>query len=180
MSTPTFAKTHNLIAYLEKPKSVKYALTVSLTIHTLCIKQFWTSVKVNDEVRIQALVDGKRVNIKESSIRRIRRLDDAESTSCLTNTEIFKDLARMCLVKNIEAGVPFFMFPRFIQLIINHQVGDMTHYKDIFVKRVDINVEINLEKAQAKAYNMDLDHQEKVLSMLDVNDEEPVDVEEVL
>nr|GEY33146.1 hypothetical protein [Tanacetum cinerariifolium] len=36
---------------------------------------------VNDEVRIQALVDGKRVNIKESSIRRILRLDDAEAGS---------------------------------------------------------------------------------------------------
>nr|GFB95134.1 hypothetical protein [Tanacetum cinerariifolium] len=57
-----------------------------------------TSAKVkkdNDEVQIQALVDGKRVNIKESSIRRILRLDDAEGTSCLTNAEIFKGLARM-------------------------------------------------------------------------------------
>nr|GEW62335.1 hypothetical protein [Tanacetum cinerariifolium] len=113
MSTPTFAKTYNLIAYLEKPNesegfiqiidflngsSVKYALTASPTIQTSCIKQFWTSAKVkkvNDEVRIQALVDGKWVNIKESSIRRTLRLDDAEGTSCLTNTEIFKGLARM-------------------------------------------------------------------------------------
>nr|GFC51552.1 hypothetical protein [Tanacetum cinerariifolium] len=30
------------------------------------------------------------------------------------------------------------------------------------------------------AYNLDLDHQEKVLSMLDVNDEEPAGVEKVL
>nr|GFA01519.1 hypothetical protein [Tanacetum cinerariifolium] len=78
--------------------SVKYALTLSLTIHTSSIKQFWTSVKVkkvNDEVQIQALVDGKRVNIKEYLIRRILRSDDAEGTSCLTNTEIFKGLPRM-------------------------------------------------------------------------------------
>nr|GEZ08414.1 ribonuclease H-like domain, reverse transcriptase, RNA-dependent DNA polymerase [Tanacetum cinerariifolium] len=45
---------------------------------------------------------------------------------------------------------------------------------------IDADVEINLEKVQAKAYNLDLNHQEKVLSMLDVNDEEPDDVEEVL
>nr|GEV77438.1 hypothetical protein [Tanacetum cinerariifolium] len=113
MSTPTFAKTHNLIAYLEKPtksegftqiidflngNSVKYALTASPTIYTSCITHFWTSAKVktvNDEVRIQALVDGKRVNIKESSIRRILRLDDFEGTSCLTNIEIFEGLAKM-------------------------------------------------------------------------------------
>nr|GFC39175.1 hypothetical protein [Tanacetum cinerariifolium] len=45
---------------------------------------------------------------------------------------------------------------------------------------IDADVEINLKKAQAEVYNLDLDHQEKVLSMLDVNDEEPADVEEVL
>nr|GFD55691.1 hypothetical protein [Tanacetum cinerariifolium] len=45
---------------------------------------------------------------------------------------------------------------------------------------IDVDIEFNLEKAQAEAYNMDLDHQEKVLSMLDVNDEEPAIVEEVL
>nr|GEY22341.1 hypothetical protein [Tanacetum cinerariifolium] len=45
---------------------------------------------------------------------------------------------------------------------------------------IDADVEINLEKAQDEAYNLDLDHQEKVLSMLDFNDEEPYDVEEVL
>nr|GEV90879.1 hypothetical protein [Tanacetum cinerariifolium] len=48
------------------------------------------------------------------------------------------------------------------------------------IANIDVNVEINLEKVQAEAYNLDLDHQEKVLSMLDVNDEEPGGVEEVL
>nr|GEU66851.1 putative ribonuclease H-like domain-containing protein [Tanacetum cinerariifolium] len=113
----------------------KQKIVASPTIYTSCTKQFWTSAKVktvNDEVKIQALVDGKRVNIKESSIRRTLRLDDAEGTSCLTNIEIFKGLAKMGLVKNIEAGVPFFMFPRFIQLIINHQMGDVAHHKEIF------------------------------------------------
>nr|GEU81852.1 hypothetical protein [Tanacetum cinerariifolium] len=76
--------------------SVKYALTVRPTIHTSCIKQFWTTIKgkkVDNEVWIQALVDGKMVNIKESSIRRTLR---------------------------------------FVQLVINHQLGDMTHHKEIF------------------------------------------------
>nr|GFD11871.1 hypothetical protein [Tanacetum cinerariifolium] len=43
----------------------------------------------HDEVRIQALIDEKRVNIKESSIRRTLKLDNAEGTSCLANAEIF-------------------------------------------------------------------------------------------
>nr|GFA25124.1 hypothetical protein [Tanacetum cinerariifolium] len=45
---------------------------------------------------------------------------------------------------------------------------------------IDADVEINLEKVQAGVYNLDSDHQEKVLSMLDVNDDEPAGVEEVL
>nr|GEW46462.1 hypothetical protein [Tanacetum cinerariifolium] len=48
------------------------------------------------------------------------------------------------------------------------------------IANIDANVEINLDKAQAEAYNLDLDHQEKVLSMMDLNEEEPADVEEVL
>nr|GFD50218.1 hypothetical protein [Tanacetum cinerariifolium] len=46
-------------------------------------------------VRIQALIDEKRVNIKESSIRRTLKLDDAEGTSCLANAKIFDGLAKM-------------------------------------------------------------------------------------
>nr|GEU42421.1 hypothetical protein [Tanacetum cinerariifolium] len=45
-------------------KLIKYALTVSPTIYTSCIKQFWTSAKVktvHDAVRLQALVDGRRI-----------------------------------------------------------------------------------------------------------------------
>nr|GFC55643.1 hypothetical protein [Tanacetum cinerariifolium] len=50
-------------------------------IHVSCIKQFWTSVavkKVNDVMRLQALVDKKKVIITEASIRDALRLDDAE------------------------------------------------------------------------------------------------------
>nr|GEX46354.1 uncharacterized mitochondrial protein AtMg00810-like [Tanacetum cinerariifolium] len=256
----------------------------------------------------------------------------ASAIICLaTNQKFnFSRYILLILVKNLEAGVPFFMFPRFVQLIINHQLGDMTHHKEIFdipsltkkvftnMKRVgtgfsrkvtplfanmfvqapekytkkpkvphtespvkhnlpspshdplpsgddilklkelmdfctnlsnkvldleseviginytyqarieklesrverleeknrvlkelkvvhstvdsdepvmekersskqerkiadiDADVEINLEKAQAMSYNFDLDHQEKVLIMMDVNDEEPADVEKVL
>nr|GEV38010.1 putative ribonuclease H-like domain-containing protein [Tanacetum cinerariifolium] len=47
---------------------------------------FWTSTKVktiNDDVWIQALVDGKKVIVNEASIRHDLRLDDAEGTACL-------------------------------------------------------------------------------------------------
>nr|GFA38954.1 synaptobrevin, longin-like domain protein [Tanacetum cinerariifolium] len=280
MSTPTFAKTHNLVAYLEYPAKVK---------------------TVNDEVQT-------RVNIKESFIRRTLRLDNANGISRLTNVEIFEGLAKMSakttswnefnstmpsaiiclatnqkfnfsryillsLINNIEAGVPFFMFPRkhtqeskvpsteslaeqtlpssfndplpsdenslklkeLMDLCTNLSNKSLELESEIFdimstyqerikklesrVERleeenkvlkelksvhstddvdepimekeksskqgrkftdIDVDVEINLEKAQAEAYNLDLDHQEKVLSMMDVNDEESADVEEVL
>nr|GEW33161.1 hypothetical protein [Tanacetum cinerariifolium] len=77
--------------------SIKYALTMSPTIYTSCIKEFRTSAKVktiNDDVRLQALVDGKKVIINEASIRRDLRLD-AEGTACLPNDAIFEGLERM-------------------------------------------------------------------------------------
>nr|GEW73459.1 integrase, catalytic region, zinc finger, CCHC-type, peptidase aspartic, catalytic [Tanacetum cinerariifolium] len=78
--------------------SVKYALTVNPNIYVSCIKQFWTTVavkKVNDVIRLQALVDKKKVVIMEAIIREALRLDDAEGVECLPNEEIFAELARM-------------------------------------------------------------------------------------
>nr|GEX95914.1 copia protein [Tanacetum cinerariifolium] len=37
------------------------------------------------------------------------------------------------MVKNLEARVKFFMFLRFVQVFVNHQLGDMSHHKKIFV-----------------------------------------------
>ncbi|GKB61234.1 hypothetical protein Tco_0917420 [Tanacetum coccineum] len=221
MSTPTFAETHNLVAFLEKPTEsegfeqivnflnanpIKYALTVNPTIYTSCIKQFWNSAKVktvNGDVRLQALVDGKKIIVNEASIRHDLRLEDAEGTSCLPNDTIFAELTRMryekltqkltfyksffspqwkflihtilqclsaktiswnefsstvasaiiCLannkkfnfskyifesmIKNLEGGVKFLMYPRFVQVFVqvfvNQQLGDMSHHKRIFV-----------------------------------------------
>nr|GEV32778.1 hypothetical protein [Tanacetum cinerariifolium] len=78
--------------------SIRYALTASPTIRTSCIKQFYSTDKVktvDDEVRVQALIDAKRVTIKESSIRCILKLDDEEGISCLANDDIFTGLANM-------------------------------------------------------------------------------------
>ncbi|GJX74333.1 hypothetical protein Tco_0312928 [Tanacetum coccineum] len=186
MSTPTFAETHNLVAFLEKPSkskgfeqiidfinasSIKYALTMNPTIYTSYVEQFWTSVKVktiNEGVWLQALVDEKKIIVNEASIRRDLRLDDAKGTACLPNATIFEELARMgakttvsnefsstmasaiiCLaknqkfnfpkyifesmMKNLEGGVKFLMYLRFVQVFVNAQLGDMSHHKKIFV-----------------------------------------------
>ncbi|GJT64669.1 hypothetical protein Tco_1016149 [Tanacetum coccineum] len=50
---------------------------------------------VNGEVQIQALVDGKKVIITETSVRRALQLKDAEGTECLPNATIFEQLTLM-------------------------------------------------------------------------------------
>ncbi|GJW03911.1 hypothetical protein Tco_1562767 [Tanacetum coccineum] len=113
MSTLTFSNTHNMVAFLEKPaesdgfheiidflnvNQIHYALTVNPTIYTSCIEQFWATAKVNTingERQLQALVDIKRVIIKESSIRSDLYLEDAGGIDCLPTATIFEELARM-------------------------------------------------------------------------------------
>ncbi|GKB67489.1 hypothetical protein Tco_0928901 [Tanacetum coccineum] len=111
MSAPKFADSHNMVAFLAKPTEsdgfeqildflnlnpIKYALTVNHTIYTSCIEQFWATAKVktvNGEDQLQALVDGKKVIITETSVRRDLRLKDAEGIKCLPNADIFEQLA---------------------------------------------------------------------------------------
>ncbi|GJR76695.1 hypothetical protein Tco_0089060 [Tanacetum coccineum] len=113
VSQAKFGETHNVVAFLEKPKesdgfaeiidflkasSVSYALTVNPVIYTSCIEQFWATAKVqtvNGVRQLQALVDKKRVIVTESSIRRDLHLDDAEGTDCLPTATIFEELACM-------------------------------------------------------------------------------------
>nr|GEV23116.1 hypothetical protein [Tanacetum cinerariifolium] len=61
-------------------------------------KKFWSSVsikKANDVVRLQVLIDRRKVIITEDTIRQALRLDDAVSVDYLPNKEIFAKLARM-------------------------------------------------------------------------------------
>nr|GEY35895.1 hypothetical protein [Tanacetum cinerariifolium] len=78
--------------------SIKYALTVNPNIYVSCIKQFWTIVvvkKVNYVIRLQALVDKKKVVVSKATIREALHMDDAEGVECLLNEEIFAELAIM-------------------------------------------------------------------------------------
>nr|GEZ37605.1 xylulose kinase-1 [Tanacetum cinerariifolium] len=136
--------------------SIKYALTVNPNIYVSCIKQFWTTVavkKVNDVTRLQALVDKMKVVVMKAKIRDALCLDDAEGVKCLPNEEIFAELAKMgyekpstkltfykvffssqwkflihtsILVRNVDSPTKFYMYPRFLQLMIRKQVGDIS------------------------------------------------------
>ncbi|GJY14278.1 hypothetical protein Tco_0383587 [Tanacetum coccineum] len=109
MSAPKFADSYNMVAFLAKPTEsdgfeqildflnanpIKYALTVNPTIYTLCIKQFWATAKVktvNGEVQLQALVDGKKLIITETSVRRNLQLEDAEGMNVYANADILSN-----------------------------------------------------------------------------------------
>nr|GEX70113.1 xylulose kinase-1 [Tanacetum cinerariifolium] len=138
--------------------AIQYALTINPNINVSCIKQFWSSVsvkKVNDVMRLQALIDRKKVIITEDTVREALHLDDAESIDCLPNEENFTELARMgtawnefsssmasaiiclatgrkfnfskyifdSLVRNVDSSSKFYMYLRFLQLMIHAQVG---------------------------------------------------------
>ncbi|GKB40622.1 hypothetical protein Tco_0885564 [Tanacetum coccineum] len=121
---------------------------------------FWTTTKVktiNGEHQIQALVYKKKVIITETSIRSDLKLDDVEGTECLPNDVIFEQLTLMgtvasaiiCLainqnfnfskyifynmIKNLEAGVKFLMYPRFEQVFLDKQVKGMSKHNGIYV-----------------------------------------------
>nr|GEU70706.1 putative ribonuclease H-like domain-containing protein [Tanacetum cinerariifolium] len=104
--------------------------------------------KTNDIVHLQALMDRKKVIIIEDTVRQVLRLDDAESIDCLPNEEIFVQLAGMGyekpstkltfykaffsaqwnLVRNVDSSSKLYMYPRFLQLMINAQVGDLSSH----------------------------------------------------
>ncbi|GKC49987.1 hypothetical protein Tco_1072732 [Tanacetum coccineum] len=69
MSTLNFADTYNLVAFLSKPAESKI---------------------VNEEVQLHAMVDGKKVLVTESSVRRDLQLEDAEGVDSLPNATIFE------------------------------------------------------------------------------------------
>ncbi|GKC47479.1 hypothetical protein Tco_1065201, partial [Tanacetum coccineum] len=53
------------------------------------------SQNVNGEVQLHALVDGKKIIITESTMRRDLQLEDAEGVDCLPNSTIFEQLTLM-------------------------------------------------------------------------------------
>nr|GEU38144.1 hypothetical protein [Tanacetum cinerariifolium] len=88
----------NWCCSLSAVSSIKYTLTVNPNIYVSCIKQFWTTIvvkKVNDVIRLQVLVDKKKVVVTKATIREVLCLDDVEGVKCLPNEEIFTELARM-------------------------------------------------------------------------------------
>ncbi|GJT24266.1 hypothetical protein Tco_0894203 [Tanacetum coccineum] len=142
MANLKFDDTHNMVAFLSKPTEskgfeqimdflnvnpIRYALTINPTIYTSCIEQFWATVKVktlNGEVQLQALVDGKKIIITESTVRRDLQLEDVEGVDCLPNATIFEQLALMRKPKRKDTQIPQFSGP-------TKHVADEAVYKEL-------------------------------------------------
>ncbi|GJW16194.1 hypothetical protein Tco_0020327 [Tanacetum coccineum] len=159
MSTPKFAETYNLVAFLEKPKESN---------RFEGIIDFLNASSIKYALTIQPLVDKKKVIITEKSVRSDLMLEDAEGTECLPNDVIFEQLTLMgakttawnefsstiastiiCLatnqkfnfskyifdrmMKNLEGGVKFLMYPRFVQVFLDKQVEGMSKHEGIYV-----------------------------------------------
>ncbi|GKB28243.1 hypothetical protein Tco_0867644 [Tanacetum coccineum] len=135
MTTLKFADTHNMVVFLAKlaesegfgqivdflnAHTIKYALMINPIIYTSCIEQFWATVKaktVNREVQLQALVDGKKIIITESTVRRDLLLEDAEGVDCLPNVTIFEQLTLMRVGKGFFGRVT----PLFPTMVVHNQ-----------------------------------------------------------
>nr|GFA90549.1 hypothetical protein [Tanacetum cinerariifolium] len=78
----TFADTHNMVAYLNKSDASEGFNQVIDFLN-------------GSHIKLQALVDRKKVVITEAAIRDVLSLNDAEGVDCLPNKEIFAELARM-------------------------------------------------------------------------------------
>ncbi|GJV78864.1 hypothetical protein Tco_1514734 [Tanacetum coccineum] len=59
----------------------------------------------------------------------------ASAIICLATNQKF-NLSKYifdAMVKHLEGGVKFLMYPRFVQVFINQQLGDMSHHKKMYV-----------------------------------------------
>ncbi|GJX43192.1 hypothetical protein Tco_0259868 [Tanacetum coccineum] len=164
MTSPKFAETHNVVAFLEKPEesdgfteiidflkasSISYALTVNPVIYTSCIEQFWVTAKVqtvNGVRQIQALVDKKRVIVTESSIKIDLHLDDAEGTDCLPTATIFEELARMGAKSTAWNEFSGSMASLIICLATNQKFNLSKYIFDAMVKHLDGGVKFLLKE----------------------------------
>nr|GEW23073.1 hypothetical protein [Tanacetum cinerariifolium] len=95
MSTLKFAKVHNLVAFLSKP----------------------TAKTINGEVQLQALVDGKKILMTESTVRRDIQLEDTEGVDCLPTAAIFEQVTLI----------------GFVQVFLNNQPEGMSNHNRIYV-----------------------------------------------
>nr|GEW94782.1 hypothetical protein [Tanacetum cinerariifolium] len=118
---------------------------------TIYIDNSSTIKKTNDVVRLQALIDRRKVIITKESVQQALHLDDAESIDSLPNEEIFAELARMGLMRNVDSSTKFYMYPRFLQLMINAQIADLFSHTTKYISPALTQKQVNDDVADVLA-----------------------------
>ncbi|KAI3729970.1 hypothetical protein L6452_18643 [Arctium lappa] len=115
---------------------------------------------------LKTRVCDKPLSVSEEVIRICLRLDDAEGITSLPNEELFSNLSRMgwsefsstiayalvCLatarkynfsrmifsdlVSNLGSKKSFYMYPRFVQEVITHELTDMPNFDEVYVPKI--------------------------------------------
>nr|GEV46491.1 ribonuclease H-like domain, reverse transcriptase, RNA-dependent DNA polymerase [Tanacetum cinerariifolium] len=115
------------------------------------------NVSAVKEAQIHANVDGKKVIISEATIRRDLKFEDEGRVNCLSNEVIFEQITLMgtmasaiiflastqkfnfskyifeSMVKHLDNGNKFLMYPRFLQVFLDTQVDGMSKHNAIYV-----------------------------------------------
>ncbi|GJW49590.1 putative ribonuclease H-like domain-containing protein [Tanacetum coccineum] len=113
-----------------------------------CCGQFWATVKaktVNREVQLQALVDGKKIIITESIVRRDLQLEDAKGIDCLPNATIFEQLTLI--------GSKTTTWNEFSSTIASAIICLATNQKFNFSKYIFESMVKNLENVSGKGFS---------------------------
>ncbi|GJW45617.1 hypothetical protein Tco_0077263 [Tanacetum coccineum] len=165
MSSPKFAETHNVVAFLEKPKESDVLVLNNFgrlprsDLHlddvegTDCLPTatiFEELARMGYEKPSQKLTFYKAFFSPQWKyfIHTITQCLSAKSTAwnefsstmaslivCLATNQKF-NLSKYifdAMVKHLDGGVKFLMYPCFLQVFINQQLGDMSNHKKIFV-----------------------------------------------
>nr|GEU65295.1 hypothetical protein [Tanacetum cinerariifolium] len=130
--------------------------------------------KFTTVVQLQALIDRKKVNIAEDTIRQNLQLDVADDCQAQAKSqEVGKEEEIYAFrFQEIEEG-----WGTIAELGANEDVTLVDVDAEV---EMDANIQGRIAESQAKAYNLDLQHSEKVLSMQDTNEADHAEVEEVL
>nr|GEZ10852.1 retrovirus-related Pol polyprotein from transposon TNT 1-94 [Tanacetum cinerariifolium] len=129
--TSLFADSYNMISVLEKSEAaagfeqiidflsgsyIQHALTVNPHVYISCIKQFWITavVKRSGDVTSSAM---------------------ASALICLSTGQKFNFSKYIfkSLVRNFDSTSKFYMYPRFIQLIIQSTIADLSKHTDRYI-----------------------------------------------
>nr|GEV63044.1 hypothetical protein [Tanacetum cinerariifolium] len=173
------------------------------TVYTLCIEQFWATAKtknINGEAQIHTNVDEKKVIIFEATIRRDLKFEDESGVDCLSNEVIFEQLtligtmasAIICLatnqkfnfskyifeslVKNLDTGNRFLMYPRFVQVFLDKQVDGMSKHNAIYVvssytKKVGLSAKVKSSTEEQSLGEEDASKLERNIADIDADAE---------